>query len=71
MFGIRTILPGCDLLGTPDDHTLRRAVVVHGSDLATAVLLGVRRRVPPRTALLLTAISTANTGLALAARSEG
>jgi hypothetical protein len=68
MFGIRTIVLGIDLLVCPEadiQRSLRKGVVIHGSDVATAALLGLRRRVPPRTAVLLTAISLMNVALAL------
>ena len=70
MFGIRTVLLGYDLLGPPDERALRRALIVHGSDVATAAWLGVSGRVPRRKAVLLTAVSSANLALAWAAQHD-
>jgi hypothetical protein len=70
MFGIRTILIGLDLLSRDRAvrrHALRAAVVVHASDTASAVVTGVTGGLPRRAAVLTTAISAANTVLALVA----
>lgn len=70
LFGIRTILLGLDLLthrGERLREDLREGVVIHGSDTATAALLGVTGRVAPRTAALTTLISATNTVLAATA----
>lgn len=67
MFGIRTVLLGAELLvrdGEELQRALRQGLIVHGSDVATCVLLGVQHKVPPRTAALLTGISTLNVTLA-------
>jgi len=68
MFGVRTIFLGIDLLVRPDadvERSLQKGVLIHGSDVATAALLGWRRRVPPRTAVLLMGISLMNVALAV------
>ncbi len=67
LFGIRTILLGLDLLTNRDERLredLRDGVLIHGSDTATAATLGLSGRLPPRTAVLTTLISAANTVLA-------
>ena len=73
MFGIRTILLGLDLVSV--DPAVRRqavrlAVVVHASDTVSAALAGLSRRMPARAAVLATAISAANTVLAVTASRE-
>lgn len=77
MFGIRTVLLGVDLAtlsGEPLRRALRQAIVIHATDTATVVLLGVTGRAKPRTAIPLALISLTNTALAttacLAERSE-
>jgi hypothetical protein len=70
LFGIRTILLGLDLLthqGERLREDLREGVLIHGSDTATAAVLGLRGRLPPRTAALTTLISATNTALAATA----
>jgi hypothetical protein len=70
LFGIRTILLGLDLLTDRDERLredLREGVLIHGSDTATAAMLGLHGLVPPRTAVLTTLISATNTVLAAAA----
>ena len=70
MFGIRTVLLGVDLValrGRPLRRALGQAVIIHGTDTATAALLGVSGRVKPRTAVPLTLISMTNTVLAITA----
>lgn len=70
MFGIRTVLLGADLAalsGKPLRRALGQAVIIHGTDTATAALLGLSGRVKPRTALPLTLISLTNTALAITA----
>ncbi|MFP1624115.1 hypothetical protein ACLB9X_02620 [Streptomyces sp. 5K101] len=70
LFGIRTILLGLDLLtnqGRRLREDLREGVLIHGSDTATAAMLGIRGHLPPRTAVLTTLISAANTVLAVTA----
>ncbi|MFJ1732834.1 hypothetical protein [Streptomyces sp. NPDC088254] len=69
LFGIRTILIGLDLLTHRDERLredLRDAVLIHGSDTATAATLGLNGRLPPRTAVLTTLISAVNTVLSVA-----
>jgi hypothetical protein len=70
MFGIRTVLLGVDLVtlrGRPLRRALGQAVIIHGTDTATAALLGVTGHVKPRTAVPLTLISMTNTVLAITA----
>ena len=70
MFGVRTVLLGIDLValtGNPLRRALGQAVIIHGTDTATAALLGVSGRVKPRTAIPLTLISMTNTALAITA----
>ena len=70
MFGIRTVLLGVDLMalrGKPLRRALGQAVIIHGTDTATAALLGVSGQVKPRTAVPLTLISMTNTVLAITA----
>jgi len=70
MFGVRTVLLGVDLAvlsGEPLRRALGQAVIIHGTDTATAATLGVSGRVRPRTAIPLTLISLTNTALAITA----
>jgi hypothetical protein len=70
MFGIRTILIGADLLSRDPavrTHTTRAAIVVHGSDTLSALVLAVRGGLPRRRAVMATAISGVNFALALIA----
>jgi hypothetical protein len=70
MFGIRTIVVGSDLLvlrGSQLERAVQQAVVIHGCDTASALLGGVRGEVSRRTAVMTTAVSAANTMLAVAA----
>jgi hypothetical protein len=69
LFGIRTILLGLDLLVRPNaevQRAMRVGVLIHASDVATAVLLGVQRKVSPRTAALTGLISATNVAMAVA-----
>jgi hypothetical protein len=70
MFGIRTVLIAGDLL-VPDPairrHALRGAVVIHGTDTASAVIAGITRQLPRRAALVVTGISATNLALAVVA----
>jgi hypothetical protein len=50
------------------DHALRLALLIHASDVASAVVAGARRQVPFRSAATAAAISSVNTALALVAR---
>ena len=71
MFGIRTVFLGLDLLhGTQAQQmqAIRRAPTIHGVDALAALFAGLTRQLPARRALVLTAISTINFALALAAR---
>ena len=71
LFGIRTIVIGGDLLLRDKevrDHALRLALLIHASDVASAVVAGARRQVPLRSAATAAAISSVNTALALVAR---
>jgi len=70
MFGVRTVVLGVDLMTLTGDslrRALGQAVIIHGTDTATAALLGCSGRVKPRTAIPLTLISLTNTALAITA----
>jgi hypothetical protein len=70
MFGIRTVLLGVELLvtsGSARRRALRRGVLIHGSDTASAAVLALSGRVATRKGALLTAISATNVVLALIA----
>ncbi|MEU1184415.1 hypothetical protein ABZ464_43750 [Streptomyces sp. NPDC005820] len=70
LFGIRTVLLGLDLLthhGERLREDLHEGILIHASDTATAALLGLSGRLPPRTAILTTLISATNTALAVTA----
>jgi hypothetical protein len=70
MFGVRTVVLGIDLVTLTGDslrRALGQAVIIHGTDTATAALLGVSGHVKPRTAVPLTLISMTNTVLAITA----
>jgi hypothetical protein len=70
MFGIRTVLIAGDLLVRDPAvrrHALRAALVVHGSDTASAAYAGVKGELPRRAAVLTTAISATNLALAVVA----
>jgi len=68
MFGVRTVVLGAELLlGAPETRrrSLELGVLVHASDTASVALGGLRGQLPPRTAALLTGVSTLNTALAV------
>src|SRR5215208_3523866 len=68
MFGVRTVILGCELL-FGDAATRRRSarlgIIVHASDTLSAAAGGLRSQLPARVAIPLVAISTVNTGLAV------
>ncbi|MFD5844486.1 hypothetical protein [Streptomyces chartreusis] len=67
-------LLGLDLLTSRDERLtqdLREGVLIHGSDTATAAMLGLRGHLAPRTAALTTLISAVNTALAVSALTGG
>jgi hypothetical protein len=69
MFGTRTVLNGLDLLeGKPG--AVRTAPLVHATDTAAAALAAASGKLPRRTGLLITVISSLNTVLALRSRRE-
>jgi hypothetical protein len=70
MFGVRTVVIGWSLL-RGEKRALRAAPIVHASDTVAAALAARSGRLPRRAGVLLTAISAANTLLALAARGGG
>jgi hypothetical protein len=73
LFGVRTVLLGADLLFMSEDRrrqALQVAVFIHAADALAAVIAGVRGHLPRRAALTAAVISTANTGLAIIARSQ-
>src|SRR6476646_976534 len=67
MFGIRTVLIGCELL-LPDGEVraaaVRVAPVIHASDTAAAALAGLTRQIPVRSAVIATSISAVDAALA-------
>ena len=68
MFGVRTVVLGAELLfGAPEvrRRSLRVGMLVHASDTVAAAVGGIRGHMPPRTAALLTGVSTINTALAV------
>jgi hypothetical protein len=70
MFGVRTVVLGIDLMALTGDslrRALGQAVIIHGTDTATAAFLGFGGRVKPHTAIPLTLISMTNTALAITA----
>ncbi|MER6029509.1 hypothetical protein [Streptomyces sp. NPDC001851] len=70
LFGIRTVLLGLGLLTHSGERLrddLREAILIHGSDTATAATVGLHGHVPPRTAVLTTLISAVNTALSISA----
>jgi uncharacterized protein YjeT (DUF2065 family) len=71
MFGIRTVFLGLDLLAGDDDrrrHALRRAPIIHASDVLAVVAAGASRQIPVRAAAAGFGISCLNLWLALVAR---
>jgi hypothetical protein len=71
LFGIRNILIGRDVLarrGEALDRSLDEAVLVHGTDSLTAMVLTATGAVPRRAGLSLVTISGINTTLALLGR---
>jgi hypothetical protein len=75
MFGIRTVFLGLDLLLWDEERrreALRRAPIIHSSDVLAALVAGVSRQLPFRAAVAAFGISCVNLWLAIAARaSEG
>ena len=70
LFGVRTMFLGAELLIRRDaqlQHGLREGLVIHASDVATSVLVGVQRQVTPRTSALLATISAITVPLAATA----
>ena len=68
MFGVRTVVLGAELLvGGPEvrRRSLQLGVLIHASDTTAAALGGLRGQLPPRTAALLTGVSSLNTALAV------
>jgi hypothetical protein len=71
LFGIRTILLGLDLVTGREDEVqrvTRQGVLIHLSDLATVVALGVGGKIPRRAAVLTSLISGTNALLAVTGR---
>ena len=70
MFGIRTVFLGLDLLGGDEDRrheALRRAPIVHASDVLAVLVAGASRQIPLRAAAAGFGISCLNLWLALVA----
>jgi uncharacterized protein YjeT (DUF2065 family) len=71
MFGIRTVFLGLDLLASDEDRrrlALRRAPIIHASDVMAVVVAGASRQIPVRAAAAGFGISCVNLWLALVAR---
>ncbi len=71
MFGIRTVLIGAELVfGDAETRarSVRLAPLIHASDTLSAALAGLRHQTAPRVAVTTTAVSAANTALALMAQ---
>jgi len=71
LFGVRTVIIGIELL-MPDEGlratALRYAIPIHASDTVAAAMSGIQGQLPPRTAIMLTALSGFNTTLAMLAQ---
>lgn len=68
MFGVRTVVLGLELLAGSSRRRRRRmrvGIAIHASDALAALLGGLRGHLPPKTAAVLTGVSTANTALAV------
>jgi uncharacterized protein YjeT (DUF2065 family) len=73
MFGIRTVFLGLDLLLRGEERrreALRRAPIIHGSDVLAALVAGASRQLPFRAAAAGFGISCVNLWLAFAARAD-
>lgn len=71
LFGIRTILIGADLLvlrGEERKKAVRNALIIHGSDTATAASLAFSGKLPGRAGPMITTISGLNVVLSVLAR---
>jgi uncharacterized protein YjeT (DUF2065 family) len=71
MFGIRTVFLGLDLLAGDEDRrreALRRAPIIHASDVLAVLVAGASRQIPARAAAAGFGISCVNLWLALVAR---
>jgi hypothetical protein len=71
MFGIRTVFLGLDLLASDEDRrrvALRRAPIIHASDVLAVLVAGASRQIPARAAAAGFGISCVNLWLALVAR---
>jgi len=71
MFGIRTVFLGLDLLARDEDRrreALRRAPIIHASDVLAVLVAGASRQIPVRAAAAGFGISCVNLWLALVAR---
>jgi uncharacterized protein YjeT (DUF2065 family) len=73
MFGIRTVFLGLDLLLGNEERrreALRRAPIIHGSDVLAALVAGVSHQLPFRAAAAAFGISCVNLWLAIAAQTS-
>lgn len=73
MFGVRTILIGADLLmldGEERKRATRVAVIVHAADTVSAATAGITGDLPRQAAIMTTALSAANTVLAVLSLGE-
>ena len=70
LFGIRTVFLGLDLLARDEDRrreAVRRAPIIHASDVLAVVVAGASRQIPVRAAAAGFGISCLNLWLALVA----
>lgn len=68
MFGVRTIVLGCELLlGDAElrGRSSRVGILIHASDVVAAATGGVKGELPRRTAIILVGVSSLNTALAV------
>jgi hypothetical protein len=68
LFGVRTVILGAELLvGDPAirRRSMKLGIAIHASDTVAAASGGLRGQLPPRVAILTTAISSVNTALAI------
>jgi len=71
LFGVRTNILGLQLLtseGESLEEAVKFALPIHASDAAAASMAGLRGDLPARAAIIVTAISSFNTFLAVLAR---
>ncbi len=67
MFGVRTLFIAIDLFRLPGDRgrSLKEGIAVHATDASAALTAALLGQIPARPALMVTALSTVNTILAV------